>query len=164
MEGHIARSLVCRVSPMSASSIDRLRELGSVFRASDARAAGVSWRDLYRLRDEGDVLALSRGVYQLAERSGIGLLDFVTVCFRAPDGMICLDSALAHWDLTDDVPRQVHLAVRKGGTRPTIDYPPTAIHVFNARTFDVGRTRVEAGDGEGDVDPVSWTPDTRETV
>jgi predicted transcriptional regulator of viral defense system len=144
---------------MSASSIDRLRELGSVFRASDARAAGVSWRDLYRLRDDGEVLALSRGVYQLAERSGLGSLDFVTVCFRAPDGTICLDSALAYWDLTDDAPRQVHLAVRKGATRPRIDYPPTEVHVFNADTFDVGRTWVEVDDGEG-----FWITDRERTV
>lgn len=144
---------------MSISSIDRLRALGSVFRASDARAVGVSWRDLYRLRDNGEVLALSRGVYQLAERSGLGSLDFVTVCFRAPDGMICLDSALAYWDLTDDIPRQVHLAVRKGSTRPTIDYPPTAVHVFQAGTFELGRTWIDVDDGEG-----FWITDRERTV
>jgi Transcriptional regulator, AbiEi antitoxin len=50
----------------AVSALGRLRRLGPVFRSKDAVEAGVSWRDLYRLRDGGDILELSRGVYQLA--------------------------------------------------------------------------------------------------
>ncbi len=139
--------------------IERLRSLGPVFRAAEAREAGLSWRDLYELRDAGDLITLSRGVYQLAERAGGEAIDFVTVSHRAPGGMICLDSALAYWDLTDHVPTQVHLAVRKGATRPVIDYPPTAVHVFNDRTFDIGRVRVDVGDGNG-----FWITDRERTI
>ncbi len=64
----------------SPERIDQLRRLSPVFRARDAVAAGLSWRDLYQLRDEGIVVSLSRGVYQLAERGGADAIDFVTVC------------------------------------------------------------------------------------
>jgi len=130
------------------AALDLLRGLGPVFRSRDAVAAGVSWRDLYALRDQGEILELSRGLYQLAEAAGTGNVDFVAVCGRAPHGMICLNSALAYWDLSDEIPAAVHLAVPEGSHRPTIDYPPTRVHVFQAATFDLGRVDVVGELGE----------------
>jgi len=132
---------------MAISAFDRVRCLGPVFRAKDAVDAGVSWRDLYRFRDEGDIIELSRGLYQLAESAGGTSIDFVTVCARAPHGMVCLNSALAYWDLSDEVPRTVHLAVPAGSHRPVIDHPPTTVHVFNAATFGLGRAEVALDEG-----------------
>lgn len=131
-----------------ARALDRLREIGPIFRSRDAHAAGVSWRDLYDLRDTGDVLELSRGLFQLAEASGTGNIDFVAVCARAPHGMIALDSALSYWDFTDNIPPEVHLAVPEGTHRPTIDHPPTTVHVFRAATFDLGRVEIRQEGGE----------------
>ncbi len=94
-----------------------------MFRSRDAVAAEVSWRDLYTLRDQGEILELSRGLYQLADAAGMSNVDFVAVCGRAPRGMICLNSALAYRDLSDEIPAQVDLAVPSGSHRPVIDYP-----------------------------------------
>ncbi|MGH9248541.1 MAG: type IV toxin-antitoxin system AbiEi family antitoxin domain-containing protein [Acidimicrobiales bacterium] len=130
----------------SAQALERLRQIGPVFRSKEAVAAGVSWRDLYALRDEGDILELSRGLFQLADTAGIGNIDFVAVCARAPHGMIALNSALSYWDMTDEIPTMVHVAVPEGSHRPTIDHPPTRVHVFHAATFALGRVEVrEAG-------------------
>ena len=125
--------------------IERLRRIGPIFRSKDAIDAGVSWRDLYALRDTGEILPLSRGLYQLKESAGIDAIDFVTVCARVPKGMICLNSALAHWDLSDEIPGTIHIAVPKGTHRPIIDHPPTHVHVFMADTFDIGRTELSQG-------------------
>jgi predicted transcriptional regulator of viral defense system len=130
------------------SALSRIRKLGPVFRSKDAVAAGVSWRDLYALRDQGEILELSRGLYQQVDAAGISHVDFIAVCGRAPHGMICLNSALAYWDLSDEIPAQVHLAVPSGSHRPVIDYPPTQVHVFHASTFGMGRLDVTAEAGE----------------
>lgn len=143
----------------TVTALDRLRDLGPVFRSKDAVAAGVAWRDLYRLRDEGELLELSRGLFQLTETAGMGNVDFVAVCARAPQGMICLNSALAHWDLSDEIPPQVHLAVPEGTHRPTIDYPPTTVHVFRSEKFDLGRAEVREEAGER-----FWISDRERTV
>lgn len=143
----------------TATALNRLRRLGPVFRSTEATKAGVSWRDLYRLRDEGVVLELSRGLFQLAELAGTGNVDFVVVCARAPKGMICLNSALAHWELSDEVPPEVHVAVPEGSHRPTIDYPPTRVHVFRSATFGLGRVRVKLDRGEH-----FWISDRERTV
>ncbi len=127
---------------------DVLRRIGPIFRSGDAVAAGVSWRDLYRLRDAGDLLELSRGLFQVAEAAGVDDIDFITVSARVPGGTICLDSALAHWDLVDEIPPVVHVAVATGAHRPRIDHPPTEVHVFGAATFDLGRIEVVHGERE----------------
>jgi len=143
----------------SPSALERLRLLGPLFRAKEAVAAGVSWRDLYALRDEGEITELSRGVYQLAGAAGTGNLDFVVVSARAPVGMVCLNSALAYWDLSDEIPNQVHFAVPEGAHRPVIEYPPTKVHVFRRQTFDLGRVEVREEGGER-----FWITDRERTV
>jgi predicted transcriptional regulator of viral defense system len=144
--------------PAARSAVSRLQELGPVFRSKDAVAAGLSWRDLYALRDRGEILELSRGLYQLAS-AGISNVDFVAVCGRAPRGMICLNSALAYWDLSDEIPVEVHLAVPSGSHRPVIDYPPTQVHVFHAATFAVGRLELGGESGE-----LFWVSDRERTI
>src|SRR5215210_6339606 len=124
------------------------RRLGGVFRARDAAVAGIHSRDLYALRDEGFLVELSRGVYRLADAEMSPYLDLVAVSRRSPQGSICLNSALSFWDLTDEVPAEVHLAVPRGSRPPSIDYPPTRVHVFAAGTFELGRERVRLESGE----------------
>ena len=147
------------ISYVVDKALERLRRAGPIFKAKDAVSAGVSWRDLYRLRDDGALIELSRGLFQLKDGIRLGHPDFVVVGARAPHGMVCLISALSYWDLSDDIASRVDLAVPRGTTRPTIDYPPTAVHVFAAETFAVGRTRItdEAG-------PTFWITDRERTV
>jgi hypothetical protein len=138
---YIESPLSSRVSYMPSDSavVDRLRPLGPIFRARDAVGAGLSWRDLYRARDSGLITELSRGLYQLRELAGVDQIDFVVVCARAPGGMVCLGSALTYWDLSDENPSHIDLAVPSGNHRPHIDHPPTQVHVFGAATFGLGR-------------------------
>lgn len=143
----------------TGDALDRVRRVGPVFRSKDAVAAGISWRDLYALRDRGDIIELSRGTFQLAEAAGIDNIDFVAVCARVPHGMICLNSALAHWELSDEIPAEVHVAVPTGSHRPSIDHPPTRVHVFRHATFDLGRLHVTLDQGEQ-----FWISDRERTV
>lgn len=41
----------------------------------------------------------------------VGNIDFVALCARALHRMIAMESALSYWDLTDEIPSTVHLAV-----------------------------------------------------
>lgn len=118
------------------------------FRASEAIAAGVSRATLHRLRQKGELATVGRGVMQLPG-GGMGMLSgLAAVSTRVPGGTICLNSALAFWDLTDEIPAQVHIAVPRGAHRPSIDQPPAKVHVFNARTFEVDRQQARTDVGE----------------
>src|SRR5256885_1034413 len=102
------------------------------FRVSEAVAAGVSTTTLHRLRQKGELTTVGHGVLQLPD-AGVGMLSgLAVVSARVPGGTICLNSALAFWDLSDEVPPRVHVAVPRDSHRPSIDRPPTKVHVFAA--------------------------------
>lgn len=128
--------------------VNAVRYTGGTATTSEIEQAGFSRNDLYALRDRGEFVELSRGVYRLADAPAVSHLDFVAVCKRAPHGTICLDSALARWDLIDDIPDRVHLAVPQGLTRPTITFPSTKVHVFAAPTFEIERIEEVLSTGE----------------
>lgn len=133
---------------MTATAIERLGALPPTFTTAEAERAKLWRRHLYRLRDDGDLLELARGVYRKADAPETAHLDLLAVTHRAPAGIVCLTSSLALHGLTDDVPAAVQLAVPRGGHRPRIAYPPTEVLVFDAATFDLGRDTFEAAPGE----------------
>jgi predicted transcriptional regulator of viral defense system len=128
--------------------LDIARRLGGTVSAAELIGSGARWEDIYRLRDDGALVELSRGIYRLADAPATAHLDLVAVCRRAPEGMICLNSAASYWDLTDELPDSVHLAVARGRHLPKIAYPPTRVHVFAADTFALGRIQQPIESGE----------------
>lgn len=82
----------------------------------------------------------------------MGLLSgLALVSARIPGGTICLNSALAYWELSDEIPAQVHIAVPRGAHRPAIEQPPTKLHVFAETTFDLDRQQAHS-----DADEPFW--------
>ena len=64
----------------------------------------------------------------------------MAISVRRPAATICLLSALALYDLTDDIPTRSDVAVPRGTQPVRIDHAPVAWHRFDADTFHVGRT------------------------
>ncbi len=125
------------------------RRTGGTASSAELVAGGTRWEDLYGMRDSGALVEISRGIYRLADAPATAHVDLLAVCRRVPDGMICLNSAASYWDLTDEMPDVVHVAVPRGRHRPQIAYPPTQVHVFAVATFDIGRESRQLESGEG---------------
>lgn len=125
-----------------------LEELPDTFTTSQASRAGLHFRDLYSLRDDEDLLELSRGVFRKADAPTPTWPDLLAVSVRAPLAVVCCVSAAEVHDLTDEIPREVQIAVPRGRRPPSIEYPPTEVFRFNAATFDLGLAEVEAAPGE----------------
>ncbi len=122
-------------------ALTRLREHFDTrpFRVSEAVATGVSRTTLHRLRERGKLEPAGRGVVRLAG-TGMGTQsDLAVVSARVPAGTVCLNSALAFWYLTDEIPAQIHLAIPRGMRRPMITEPATKVHVFDTATFALER-------------------------
>jgi hypothetical protein len=137
-----------------------LRSLPATFTAADARRAGVHPRELYGWRDSGETVELSRGVFRHADAPTPTYPDFLAVAHRAPLAVVCLISAAAVWDLTDELPQAVHIAVPRGTRPPQIGFPPVEVSRFDAGTFELGLSEIDAADGE----PVRIYSATRTTV
>lgn len=118
--------------------IEIFRRHGGTLRAAEAIGYGIHPRDLYRLRDAGKILQLSRGVYRLAEIETAENSDLAAVSARVPDGVICLISALSFHEITSEIPHEVFLAIRRRKESPRIDFPPTRIFHFSEETISAG--------------------------
>ncbi len=107
-------------------------------RMSEALAAGLSRYQLYRLRDQGVIECISRGLYRLSDLPPITNPDLVTVASQYPKAVLCLISALAWHGITTQVPRHVHLAVSRNARLPELEYPPVHSYRFATAAFAAG--------------------------
>lgn len=129
-------------------ALEAFRTRGGVLRTKEILGLGIHPRTLYRLRDEGALVQLSRGVYRLAELADLAYPDLVTVALRAPRAVICLVSALAYHDATDEIPHEVHIALPRGMNVPRIDHPPV-------RAFHLSGPSLTEGIETAELDGVS---------
>ncbi|MBS3940168.1 MAG: type IV toxin-antitoxin system AbiEi family antitoxin domain-containing protein [Actinobacteria bacterium] len=125
-----------------------LKNLPDTFTTGEARRRGVHPRVLYRGRDDGEVIELSRGVFRRADAAPASYPDLLAVAYRAPRAVVCCVSAAAVHDLTDQLPASVQIAVPTHDRPPRITYPSTEVFRFDADTFEVGLTAIEAAPGE----------------
>ncbi|WP_432482628.1 type IV toxin-antitoxin system AbiEi family antitoxin domain-containing protein [Kineococcus esterisolvens] len=122
--------------------------LPPTFTAGQARTAGVSTRALYRWRDTGEVVELSRGVFRHADAPPPTHPDLLAINLRAPNAVVCTLSAAAVHDLTDVAPFEVQIAVSSRTHPPRITQPPTTVLRFDPATHQLGVTEIEAAPGE----------------
>lgn len=118
------------------------------FRVREAVDAGIPRHRIYRLRDEGALVVLSRGVMQSIESDPAMNTEFAALAARVPNGTICLSSGLSYWELSDELPSRIDLAVPRGAHWPKIDAPATSLHRFAVGTFGLDRLarRTDAGE------------------
>lgn len=116
---------------------------GGLLRTTQALELGIHRRTLYRLRDEGELECISRGVYRLSSLAPLTNPDLVTVALRVPRAVVCLVSALAHHGVTSEIPHEVHIALPRGTKKPKLAYPPIQVHQFTADALTEGIEDVE---------------------
>jgi predicted transcriptional regulator of viral defense system len=119
-------------------AIEIVRKKGGLIRTMEAIREGIHRRTLYSLRNQGILLPISRGLYQISDidiPAEVGLAEVAKV---VPDGVICLISALAFHRLTTQIPHEVWLAVDRKARKPKITYPPIRVFHFSDFMFREG--------------------------
>lgn len=89
-----------------------------MMRVSELEAEGIAGATIARLLSDGAVMRLSRGLYQLADADIDANHDLAEATKRVPKGVVCLTSALAYHELTDQMPRKVWMAIGLKGWAP----------------------------------------------
>ncbi|WP_322994309.1 type IV toxin-antitoxin system AbiEi family antitoxin domain-containing protein [Castellaniella sp.] len=109
-----------------------------IARLAELREAGVTAATMSRMERNGEVLRLARGLYQLSDAPLDIHHSLAEVAKRAPKGVVCLVSALAFHGLTDQLPRQVWLAVGQKDWSPKPDGTPIRLVRFTDRLLTEG--------------------------
>lgn len=92
-------------------------------RSRDLRSLGLSGTVIARAVDDGDIVRLARGLYQLLDADIDLHSSLAEVTKLAPKAVICLVSALAFHGLTDQLPRKIWIAIGAKDWEPRISYP-----------------------------------------
>ena len=100
-----------------------LKERG-IARSSELATAGVSTATIARMKQNGLVAQLGRGLYQLPDAPIETHHSLAEAAKRAPKGVIALTSALAFHDLTDVMPSMVWMAIGPKDREPQATNPP----------------------------------------
>lgn len=114
------------------------RSGSGVLRTVEAIRAGIHPRTLYKMRDECMLERLSRGLYRLSGLPQLANPDVIAVATRVPEGVLCLISALAFYEMTTQIPHEVCIAIERNSRPPRIDYPPVRIFRFSGKAFTEG--------------------------
>lgn len=119
------------------TAIQIFRDRKGTLRTAECLRLGIQPRTLYRLRDSGILVQLSRGVFQLADLPDFHP-DWVVVSERVKGGVVCLVSALAFHEITTQVPHAIDIALPFGAWEPHLDYPPVKYYHFGRAAFSEG--------------------------
>ncbi len=126
------------VSVEKASPEAIFRQYGGQLRMSEAIGHGISRYSLYKMRDNGIVEQVSRGIYRLVDLPPITNPDLVTVSLRFPKAVICLISALSYHQITTQIPHEISVAVPRNARMPSLDTPPVHAYKFSDEAFNAG--------------------------
>jgi len=117
--------------------LELVRKAG-VLRPRDLDPHDIPRTCLSRLCAAGKLQRIGRGLYILAEASATEHRAFAEICKRAPNGVICLLSALRFHELTTQMPFEVWMAIGEKAWRPRIEYPPLRVVRFSEVTLRAG--------------------------
>ena len=118
--------LVSQPTTQRSQALALLQRRGMA-RLGEFNAAGVTSATVSRMERAGDIVRITRGLYQLPDAPLDTQQSLAEVSRLVPKGVICLASALAFHGLTDQMPPKVWIAIGRKDWRPRLTYPP--IHV-----------------------------------
>lgn len=100
--------------------------------------AGFHSDSLIALEKKGRVEKIGRGIYRLMKYSIGPHPDLVTVSIQTSRGVICLLSALAFHEATNEIPKYVDIAIPRRTHANWIKYPPVRFYQFSPSTWGAG--------------------------
>ena len=122
----------------TVQAVDIFRKAGGILMMSEALRLGIHRRQLYALRNCGQLEVISRGLYRLIEMPEPSLPDFIPVAKKITQGVICLISSLAFHEITTQIPHFVYVALPSNAHKPSISYPPMRYFWYTEKLLKTG--------------------------
>lgn len=115
--------------PQRNKALSLLQRRGMV-RLSEFISQGITAATVSRLEREGAVVRLARGLYQRLDAHVDANHTLAEASKLVPKGVICLASALAFHELTDQQPPKIWMAIGSKDWLPRFQYPPVRFARF----------------------------------
>ncbi len=129
-----------------AQIIAFIQKRGGYARTTELVKAGFYKAMIYSAMHQGRITRIKNGVYGLADIPDISHPDLVTVSVMIPSGVICLITALSFYEVTDEIPRYIDVALPTGMKVKPVAGIPSRVYHFSPQTWKDG---VEVKDIDG---------------
>ena len=120
------------------SAIAAFRKAGGILTMSEAMAVGIHRRELYALRDRGDLEVISRGLYRLIDMPDPSLPDFIPVAKKKQQKKKSHKTAQAKQKKTTQIPHFVYVALPSQAHKPAISHPPMRYFWYSQKLLSTG--------------------------
>ncbi len=117
--------------------IELAQKLG-VLRPKDLVPHGIQAEYLRRLCDKGTIKKVGRGSYVLSDSQLSPSLSLAIIGRAVPNGVVCLQSALAFHGIGDQATNEVFVAIERRAARPRVDYPEVRVARLGGPAFTEG--------------------------
>jgi predicted transcriptional regulator of viral defense system len=107
--------------PAAPSQREKARDLlaaNGLMRLAELKDAGITAATVSRMERDGEVVRLARGLYQLPDAELDAHHSLAEAAKRFPKGVVCLVSALAFHEITDQLPKKVWMAIGRNDWTP----------------------------------------------
>lgn len=121
-----------------AELLDFLVKKGGLASYAEISKAGFSKAILKTSLKIKLVSRIDRGLYRLSEGMSISQPDLVAISIKIPRGVICLLSALAFHEATNEIPKYIDVAIPRGTHANRISYPPVKFYRLASKAWEVG--------------------------
>jgi len=116
-----------RPKPTQRQNLSALLKSKPIVRAYELRQAGIAGETINRAVHAGELIRISRGLYQRADSEVETEQALAEAAKRVPKGVIAMVSALAFHGLSDQIPRKIWVAISPKDWAPVPSYPPIRI-------------------------------------
>jgi predicted transcriptional regulator of viral defense system len=114
--------------------------LPDLLRYQDLHNLGLTRHRFDRLLEAGEYERIAPGMFLRTDSLDDTTAAWIAIAAKKPDATLCLLTALALHDLTDEIPRGSDIAIPRGTHPMTVNHAPITWHRFAADTFAIGRT------------------------
>lgn len=116
----------------------QLFDSSKILRSQQITRCGIDPKTIQRMVEQQEIARIGRGLYALPGTETSSNYSLVEAQYVVPSGVVCLFSALAFHGIGTQIPRRVHIAIRRRSHIPTVGDHPIHIHTFSDSTFSEG--------------------------
>lgn len=127
-----------------------IRDKGGYVKMKELKEASFRTGSIKKFVEAGIIDKIKPGLYRISdlEYPANVSLSFVDISKAIPAGVICLISALSHYDLTTFNPSKIFVSIPNEKYAPNIIYPPTEFFYFRDRFYKTGIEVIDTVYGE----------------
>jgi len=121
-----------------AELIQFLKQKGGMAGFSELNKAGFNKALIKISLTNKNIERIDRGLYSLSEGMSFSNPDLVAISIKIPKGIVCLLSALAFHEATNEIAKYVDVAIPRGSHESRIKYPPVRFYRFAPEAWEAG--------------------------